>query len=208
MSFDTGSGITPIDFYFDFSSPYGYFAATRIEALAAQFKRDVAWHPIMLGAVFKTTGAMPLPMIPMKGDYSLHDFARTARFHGIDYAQPPKFPIATQSAARAMLHIHAAHGRHRATAFAQATFKAYFVAGTDISDPEQVAVIASSLGLDGAAIAEGIQTPDIKDRLKTVTEQAMARGVFGSPFCIVDGESFWGFDRFDQLRHFLQNGSL
>lgn len=208
MSFDKRSDMTPIDFYFDFASPYGYFAATRIETLAAQFKREVNWHPIMLGAVFKTTGAMPLPMIPMKGAYSLHDFARTARFHGIDYSQPPKFPIATQAAARAMLHIHAAHGRHRASAFAQAAFTAYFVTGIDISDPQQVAAIAASIGLDGAAVAEGIQTPEIKEQLKIATEQAMARGVFGSPFCIVDGESFWGFDRFDQLRHLLQNGSI
>ena len=199
---------TPIDFYFDFTSPYGYFAATRIDALAAQFKRDVAWHPILLGAVFKTTGAVPLTVVPLKGDYAFHDFARTARFHGIDYVRPPTFPIATQAAARAMLWIHAAHGRHRASAFALAAFRAYFVDGADLGNGEQVAAIAATLGLDAEAVAAGIQTAEIKEQLKLGTEQAMARNVFGSPFFIVDNEPFWGFDRIEQLRHFLQHGSI
>ena len=198
----------PIDFYFDFTSPYGYFAATRIDALAAQFRREVAWHPILLGAVFKTTGAQPLTMVPLKGDYAFHDFARTARFNGIDYVRPAQFPIATQAAARAMLWIHAAHGGHRASNFALAAYRAYFVDGTDLGDPVAVAAIAASLGLDGAAVAEGIQTPEIKAQLKLGTELAIERKVFGSPFFIVDGESFWGFDRLDQVRHFLQHGSI
>ncbi|MGZ3237187.1 MAG: DsbA family protein, partial [Burkholderiaceae bacterium] len=43
-----------IDFYFDFSSPYGYFASTRIDELAAKYQRKVKWHPILLGVVFQT----------------------------------------------------------------------------------------------------------------------------------------------------------
>ena len=199
---------SPIDFYFDFTSPYGYFAATKIDALATQFQREVNWHPILLGAVFKTTGAQPLTMVPLKGDYAFHDFARTARFNGIDYVRPAQFPIATQAAARAMLYIHSEHGRHRASAFALAVYRAYFVAGTDLGDSQAVADIAASLGLDGAAVAEGIQSAEIKAQLKICTEQAIARNVFGSPFFIVDDEAFWGFDRLEQLRHFLQHGSI
>ena len=75
----------PLDFYFDFSSPYGYFASTRIDELAGRYGRDVEWHPILLGVVFKTTGSQPLPQVPMKGEYALHDFKRTARHHGIAY---------------------------------------------------------------------------------------------------------------------------
>ncbi|MEP7329929.1 MAG: DsbA family protein, partial [Betaproteobacteria bacterium] len=69
----------PIDFYFDFSSPYGYIAAQKIEALAARHGRTVNWHPILLGVIFRTTGGAPLPQLPMKGPYSVHDFARSAR---------------------------------------------------------------------------------------------------------------------------------
>ena len=51
----------PIDFYFDFSSPYGYLASEKIEALAAKHGRGVNWCPILLGVVFKVTGSAPLP---------------------------------------------------------------------------------------------------------------------------------------------------
>lgn len=202
------SAAGPIDFYFDFTSPYGYFAATRIDALAGQFQREVAWHPVLLGAIFKTTGAQPLTMVPLKGEYAFHDFERTARFHGIDYNRPARFPIATQAAARAMLWIRAAHGAHRARSFALAAYRAYFVDGIDTGDGEQVAAIAASLGMDGAAVLDGIQTPEIKEQLKAGTDRALARNVFGSPFFIVDGEAFWGLDRLDQLRHFLQHGRI
>ena len=70
----------PIDFYFDFSSPYGYFASQKIEALAEKHGRTVDWHPMLLGVVFKQTGAAPLTEIPVKGPYSKRDFARSARF--------------------------------------------------------------------------------------------------------------------------------
>ena len=89
----------PIDFYFDFSSPYGYLAAQKIDALAAKHGRTVDWHPMLLGVVFKETGAAPLTMIPLKGDYSRRDFERSARFHGIaGFRMPPKFPIPSAGA--------------------------------------------------------------------------------------------------------------
>src|SRR3546814_18627250 len=70
---------TPIDFYFDFSSPYGYLASEQIEALAARHGRTVAWRPILLGVVFQQTGGKPLLDIPLKGGYARHDLARAAR---------------------------------------------------------------------------------------------------------------------------------
>ena len=62
-----------IDFYFDFSSPYGYFASQRIDGIARKHGRDVAWHPFLLGVVFRVTGQSPLPEQPMRGDYALPD---------------------------------------------------------------------------------------------------------------------------------------
>jgi 2-hydroxychromene-2-carboxylate isomerase len=197
-----------LDFYFDFTSPYGYFAAMRIDALAAKYRRAVKWHPILLGVVFKRSGMAPLTTIPMKGGYSLRDFARTARFHGIPYQQPAAFPIATQAAARATLWLQNTVGDAEAIAFAKAVYQAYFADGVDIGEPANLLRIASGLGVDGAALMEGISGPAIKDQLKNEIEQAMLRDVFGSPFIIVDGEPFWGFDRFDQLEAFLKNGTI
>jgi len=93
----------PIDFYFDFTSPYGYLASTRIEAIASRHARDINWHPIVLGFVFKITGSQPLVSIPLKGDYAKMDMERSARQHGIAYQMPDNFPVGTVAAARASL---------------------------------------------------------------------------------------------------------
>lgn len=198
----------PIEFYFDFSSPYGYFAATRIDELAAKYGRSVRWQPVLLGAVFKKTGGTPLPMVPLKGDYSFRDFARTARFHGIPLEMPTPFPISSQAPARAMRWIAAQHGDAKAVEYAKAAYRAYFVDGQNISDPAVAVQVAAGLGLDAGAVADGIATDAIKEQLKNEVEAAMAKGVFGSPYIVVDGEPFWGFDRFDQLEAWLKNGSI
>ncbi len=198
----------PIDFYFDFSSPYGYFASTRIEALAAQYGRKVEWHPLLLGVVFKTTGAAPLPLLPLKGPYALLDFERSARFHGIAYHRPADFPLATQAPARAMLWLKKHHGADQAVAFCKAVYHAYFVDGLNISRPEVLAPIAAGIGVDGAELVDGSNHALIKEQLKTEIEVAMTRGVFGSPFMMVDDEPFWGFDRFEQMESFLKNGKV
>src|SRR3954453_6649948 len=92
----------PVEFYFDFASPYGYVAATQIGALATKYGRQVSWRPFLLGAVFKITGSGPLPTLPLKGDYSLRDMPRSARFLGIPFKMPTTFPISTQAPARAV----------------------------------------------------------------------------------------------------------
>jgi 2-hydroxychromene-2-carboxylate isomerase len=197
-----------IDFYFDFSSPYGYFASTRIEALAAKYGRTVKWHPLLLGVVFKTTGGIPLTQAPMKGKYAFHDFDRTARFHGIPYQRPDTFPLPTQFAARAMLWIRQAHGDDLAVEFAKAVYRAYFFEGLNISVTESVASVVAAVGLDAAAVTEAANSEPVKERMKKEMDTAMGLGVFGSPFTIVDGEPFWGFDRFYQIEEYLKNGKI
>lgn len=201
-----------MDFYFDFVSPYGYLAAMKIEALAEKHGRSIEWHPLLLGVVFKSTGAQPLINYPLKGDYSRHDMERTARIHGIAFQFPKEFPIATQAAARATYYLRDQLGSVAVAPFVKAVYKAYFVDGVHIGEPDNVLKIAADCGFDAEAVAQAISTDEYKNRLKTEIEQAMARGVFGSPFVIAEGkdgtESFWGFDHFYQIDHFLQHGRI
>ena len=201
----------PIDFHFDFSSPYGYLAAQKIEALAAKYGRTVNWRPILLGVVFKQTGMAPLTQVPIKGDYSRRDFERSARFHGIAFRMPPVFPIASQAPSRIVLW-----GKARDPALAAkltlALYAAYFRDGLDISNPDVAADVAAKVaneaGIDRAAARACIDDPAIKDALKREVDQAIQAGVFGSPFVIVDGEPFWGIDRFDQIERWLATGGF
>lgn len=198
---------SPIDFYFDFSSPYGYFAAERIDDLAARHGRAVIWHPILLGVVFKVVGTAPLPSIPVKGPYSLHDIQRSARYHGLPYAHPQPFPIATQHAGRTFTWL-AEHSAAQAREFALAAYRAYFTAGRDISDLGAVLEIAGGLGVDADELSAALAGDVLKARFKADVEAALARGVFGSPFFIVDGEPFWGSDRLPQLEKWLAEGGF
>jgi len=198
----------PIDFYFDFSSPYGFLAAQEVDALAARHGRTVDWHPMLLGVVFKQTGMAPLTGIPLKGEYSKRDFARSARFHGIaEFRMPSRFPIASQAPARIVLWLKA-QDRALAVRVAKALFHAYFREDVDISDADAAAAIAAREGVDAAAARAAIDDPAVKDALKREVEQAIGRGVFGSPFVIVDGEPFWGLDRFDQIERWLATGGF
>lgn len=198
---------TPIDFYFDFSSPYGYFAAVEIDKLAAKYSRSVNWHPILLGPIFKALGTNSLANIPVKGDYSRHDMERTARFHNIFYKAPSQFPIGTQVAARATLWVQQTQPA-KAVDLIKTLYSAYFTEDIDISVPENVLRIAADNGIDRAALETALGTPELKEQLRADTEAAGKAGVFGSPFMIVDGEQFWGFDRFTQLEAFLKNGKI
>lgn len=197
-----------IDFYFDFSSPYGYLMAEKIDALAAQYGRQLKWHPILLGIVFKATGSAPLTLQnPAKASYSLLDFERSARFMGLPYRHPSKFPLATQVAARAYYWLDG-QDCGLARQFALAVYRALFVEDRDISAPEVVFEIASKLGVHRSTLEIALQTPEIKARLKDEVDGAIAAGVFGSPHIIIDGEPFFGADRLPQIEQWLKTGGF
>lgn len=190
----------PIDFYFDFSSPYGYFASLEVESLAARHGRAVAWRPILLGVVFKTTGQSPLLNQPLRGAYARRDLERTARRLRAPYRLPDPFPINAMAASRAFYWLH---GRDPAgaVAFAREVFHAIFAEGRDMGPPAAVIELAR---VDGLAAA--LDDPAVKARLKDEVDAAMALGVFGSPTLAVDGEPFWGYDRLADVERWLAAG--
>ena len=195
----------PLDFYFEFASPYGSLASTQIDQLAERHDRSVAWHPIMLGAAFKQTGARPLMHLPLKGPYLMHDVPRFARLLGVPFTAPPVMPSNSLAASRACLWLEA-EDPGLAKRFAKAVFEAHWGAGRDIGPPEHVAEVAAPLGIEREALLAAVADPAIKQRLNDVTAAAIARGVFGSPFVFVGGEAFWGADRLDQVEAWLARG--
>ena len=199
---------TPIDFWFDFSSPYGYLMSEKIDAVAAAHGRKVRWHPVLLGVIFQATGSRPpVDGVSAKAQYMLNDFHRSARHLGIPYNPPSRFPLPTQNAARAYYWLH---GQDCALArrFAHAVYRAFFVDDLDISSPDTVLDIATRLGIDREQLAAALQAPEVKARLKEECEQALAAGVFGSPHVVIDGEPFFGADRLPQIEHWLQTGGF
>lgn len=194
-----------IDFYFDFSSPYGYFASTKIDALAEKYGRQVNWRPILLGAIFKITGSGPLITIPFKSDYAVVDIPRCARYYKVPFQMPSVFPIASHVPSRAVYWVKdtdAALSRK----LGRALFHAYFAENRDISKLAVTIDVASSVGIDREALASALHSPTVKEKLRHETQAAIDKKVFGSPFIIVDGTPFWGVDRFEQIDHWLATG--
>jgi 2-hydroxychromene-2-carboxylate isomerase len=192
-----------IDFYFDFSSPYSYIASEWVDAIAARHGRAVHWHAILLGATFQAAELKSPVSYPLKREYSIRDFARSARFAGLPYAMPGKFPIPTQNAARIFWWLHDTQSPERAVAWAHAGLRAFFTRGTDLSDVATLGALVTEAGLDAAAALAAYTDPVWKERLKRENDAAIAAGVFGAPFFIVDGEPFWGNDRRAQLEQWL-----
>lgn len=196
----------PIEFHFDFSSPYSYIASEQIEPLAARYGRTVDYKPVLLGAVFKVSGGAPLTeLYGPKASYAKHDFERSARYSGVAYRQPSRFPIASLAAQRAVVWLQQ-HQPDLAAPFIHAVYRAFFVDDRDISDAAVVGAIAREVGIDPTELAARVQQPEIKERLKAQVDQAIQAGIFGAPTIIVDGELFWGNDRIPQVERWLAQG--
>jgi 2-hydroxychromene-2-carboxylate isomerase len=193
----------PIDFYFDFSSPYSYIASEWVDAVAARHGRAVRWHAILLGATFQAAELKSPVAHPLKREYSMRDFARSARFAGVPMTFPSKFPIPTQNAARVFWWLNDTVSPERAVAWAHAGLRAFFTQDRDLADTAVLRDVMAAAGLDVAAAEAAYIDPPWKLRLKNENDAAIAAGVFGAPFFIVDGEPFWGNDRRAQIEAWL-----
>jgi len=194
-----------IDFYFDLSSPYGYIGAQGIAQLASRHQHVVNWHPILLGPILQKTGHKPLAQVPLLAEYSLHDLERCCRRLQIDFALPDPFPIPTVTAARACYWLQE-HDTEAAKQLALALYRAYFTGNRNISRTPIVLEVCRQQGIYTGALEQALNGQELKNRLRQATADAMARGVFGSPFFIVADEPFWGADRLADLERWLSTG--
>lgn len=195
----------PIVFYYEFSSPFGYLASEMIGDLAQRHGRAIDWKPFLLGPVFKAEGTQSLMSYPMKGAYSARDLERTARLHGIPFKWPSSFPFLSVAAARAAYWA----GQRDQAAMArvtQALYRACFGEGRDISHSSQVADVLSGEGYEVDVVEAALKDPGVKQMLKDENDDALSKGVFGSPMFLVEGEPFWGVDKLPMLDRWLETG--
>lgn len=195
----------PVEFYFDFSSPYGYLASCCIDERMAAVGREVSWRPYLLGAVYKIIGGQPLVDIPMKGEYARHDMVRSARRNGVPFTWPRPFPFVSVAAVRAFYWLEQ-QSPEDARRLAKEVFRRAFAEGQDVSGAAAVLAVTADLGLDKDGLAEALQDPSVKDLARAKVDAAIGAGVFGSPYFIVDGEPFWGNDRISDVEEWLRVG--
>lgn len=183
-----------IEFLFDVGSPTTYLAHRRLPAIAERTGATVDYVPVLLGGIFKATGNASPVAVPAKGAWMFADMARFATREGIELRPNPHFPINTITLMRVATGLR---GRPEFAAYVDAVFDAMWARPRDLGDAGEVAAVLAAAGLDANALLALAGDEDVKAALKTATEDAVARGVFGCPTFFVRGEMFFGQDRLD-----------
>ncbi|NLC02463.1 MAG: 2-hydroxychromene-2-carboxylate isomerase [Pseudomonas formosensis] len=192
-----------VEFYFDVGSPASYLAWTQIAQLAERHGAEVVYQPMLLGGVFKATGNASPASVPAKGRYTRIDFERFARRYQVPFAQNPFFPINTMQLMRGAVALL---DGDQFQPYADAVFRAIWVEGQNMGDPDVVARVLGGQGFDVAGLLQQINDPAVKERLRQITERAIERGVFGAPTFFVGDEMFFGQDRLDFVEAALAEG--
>ena len=199
--------MAPIHFYFDFISPFGYFAALRVGDLATKHGRECEWHAMLLGvSVLKVMGLKPLTETPLKGPYLAHDAARYARRHRIALRRPLEGPAMNPVPAARAFHWLKRRHADRYRGIAVDMLDAYWREGRNLEDAAEIAAIAERRGVDGPAIHAAIESDEARQLLRAAVDASLNKGVFGSPFFIIDDELFWGVDKIEQIDEWLGMG--
>ncbi|MBR0695197.1 2-hydroxychromene-2-carboxylate isomerase [Bradyrhizobium lablabi] len=194
-----------IEFFFDCSSPWTYLAFHNIQPLAKEFGAEIIWRPILVGGIFNTVNpsvyAQRETPVPLKARYMLKDLADWARAAGLAIKMPPTvFPVNSVKAMRGCILL----GNDRMVPFVRAVFEAYWGEDRDISQDAVLSEICGKVGIDPARFFAGIGDQAIKDQLRVNTEEAVARGGFGSPTIFVDKtDMYFGNDRLPLIREVL-----
>ncbi len=195
----------PIRFYFDFASPYAYFAAQQIDGIGQEFGREVEWRPILMWAVLKAHGIAAPMDAPVKRAYMLNDMERSAAFFGMPYRKPVKLPLSSHLAGRLFYAIRE-QDPAKALALARRLLPSFFAEERDISDVATLSELAAEVGIAPETTAEAMQGTVGRAGLEAAVAEAVTAGVVGSPYFVVDGEGLFGADRLPQLRWFLGGG--
>jgi 2-hydroxychromene-2-carboxylate isomerase len=181
-------------FYYDFNSPYAYLAAERIDGLIP----DAEWRPIAFAILLRQLGRLERRLEELDPAPIAAEVAGRAAARGLPpFAPPPAWPLETWSLAplRAALF---ADERGRLREFSAAAFRKSFVESRSIAELENILAAAREAELEPDEVKGGIQRPEIKERLKRHTEEALARGVTGIPTVAIGNQLFWGDDRLEE----------
>jgi 2-hydroxychromene-2-carboxylate isomerase len=194
-----------LEFFFDYTSPYSYLAATQVEALCARTGATLRWRPFLLGAVFKATSNASPATVPLKARYMYKDLGDWTRLYGLPEIRfPPSFPMNSMKADRLGM---VAEEQGKLAAFTHAVYRAVFAEGRDAAEERVLCEVLAEIGLDPKASLQRADSPEIKERLRANTDDAVKRGAFGAPTFFVDeSDMYVGNDRLPFVERALMAG--
>ena len=188
-------------FYLDYISSNAYLAWLCMPELAERFALRVEPVPVLFAGLLEANGQLGPAEVRPKARWMWKNCLRKAALQGVPLRPPASHPFNPLLALRASSIDLASSER---AALVSALFVATWSEQLDVSDPEVVARLAERAGLaDARSVVERAGRPELKQRLRAQTEEAIARGVFGVPTFEVEGELFWGYDDLPYLERFL-----
>ena len=190
-----------LEFYFDFSSSYGYLATLFVDDLARDIGRELIWKPYLMGAAMKITGVPVTLEVPIKRDYVGRDVARYCEHFGVKMKTPDGFPFSSVAASR-VFYVLTDDQPSLAADWCKSAAKAAWEAGKNLSDWNIIQETLLNLDIEPGQVAARIREADVKERLRKETDGAIQRGLWGSPHFIVDEhDMYWGCDKRFEIRN-------
>jgi len=181
-----------IDWYFDFISPYSYLGFQRLK----EFSAPIALKPVLFAGLLNHWGQKGPAEIPGKRKWTYRNCVWEAKKLGVPFRFPALHPF------NPLPHLRLALAAGCTPQAVKRVFDFVWTTGEDATDPARFASLCSELGSDPS------KRPEVKDLLRKNTDEAMARGVFGVPSWLIDGEVFWGADSVEFAKAFISDPSV
>ena len=180
-----------VEFYFDFISPYAYLAYKKIQSLPKDIK--IKYKPVLLGALHNLEGITAPAFIKPKLKHMISDCDLIANKNKSNFIWNSKFPINSLSVMRGYLFINAENRE----LYMNVMFDAYWKDNLDISNEKILKNLIEKCKINSSKFFDGIKDLKIKDELKSITQEAHDKGIFGAPTFVVNNKIFWGQDRLE-----------
>ena len=184
-----------LEFFYDCSSPWTYFAFTRIIPIMEKLELPIRWRPILVGGVFNAVNQQVYTNREAmftnsdnkrRLDYYLKDMQDWARLCGVRAVMPPGHPVNSVKAMRGAFY---AEEQGLIEPYSKLVFETYWGGvNPDISSDEVLTGICREAGLDAEGFFNAVTDQQYKDLLRQNTDELIARGGYGSPTLFINGD--------------------
>jgi 2-hydroxychromene-2-carboxylate isomerase len=181
-----------VDWYFDFVSPYSYLCLHRLREVPA----PIIYKPVLFAGLLNHFGQKGPAEIPAKRKWTYRWCHWWAKELGVPFRFPASHPF------NPLHHLRLALACGSSPDAVRRIFDSIWVDGEEAADPARFSRLCNELGVQPERLSE------VKDLLRKNTEEAAARGVFGVPSLVADGEVFWGADSIEFLKAFLADPNI
>jgi 2-hydroxychromene-2-carboxylate isomerase len=197
-----------VEFFYDISSPWTYFACARIEAFCQRNDAELIWKPFLVGGVFNKVNPSVYERrnnpVPPKDAYYQKDMRDWAAYLDIAMIKPSVFPL---NSVKCLRGAFVAIDEGTISAYSRACFKAYWCEDRDISQESELLEIVTSVGMDPDKFFASIGQDNYKKKLFETTDDLIARGGFGSPTFFLNGtDMYFGNDRLELMQAAIDRG--